>query len=170
MNENTNFLQRLELGNDKEYYVNDILNLCGISSRLNNIKDVKDIDLFLFEDNLYVDVKYSGSPFPESEFYTGIKPQNCLILDKKHVTTYEKKRKDCNVDTWIAFLIEFKEYNVFELRFIRTEKIINLIFEEKAIVRSIKSQNRKMIINLDKNDCLTMMEFVDYIRGNRLII
>ena len=31
-----NFLQRLELGNDKEYYVNDILNLCSIPSRLNN--------------------------------------------------------------------------------------------------------------------------------------
>jgi hypothetical protein len=160
-----NFLQRLELGNDKEYYVNDILNLCSIPSRLNNLKNVKDIDLYLYEHNIYVDVKYAGSSFPDSKFYADIEPSDCLIVDKRHVSNYEAKRMEENVDTWIAFLIEFDDYDVFELRFIRTEDILKLVYDEKAIVRSIKSQNRKMIINLNKNDCLTMIEFVDYLRG-----
>jgi hypothetical protein len=169
MNTNASFEERLEIGNDKEYYVNDILNLSGVPSRLNNLENVKDIDLYLSKDNLYMDVKYIEQFFRESKFYTDMEPEDCLIIDKRHIQVYEQKRLDTGIDVWVAFLVNFESLGIFELRFIRTEDILKLIKDEKALVRPIKERGHlKMKINLNKNDCLNMIDFLMYINNQRI--
>ena len=52
------FRERLELGQNKEHYVNDILNLSGIKSEPNNKSNIYDMDLYLPDHDIYMDVKY----------------------------------------------------------------------------------------------------------------
>lgn len=154
------FEERLKLGNDKELYVNDILNLSGLSSKINNIDNVKDIDLYV-NDCVYIDVKYLERVFNDSYFYTDINPCDCLMIDKIHFKNYMTKQRETNKSVWIAFFINFKEFDIFELRFIQLNKIHDLIKKEKAIVRSIKERGRrKMKINLNRNDCLLISDFI----------
>jgi hypothetical protein len=165
---NSSFQKRLGLGNMKEEYVNDILNLCNIPSELNNEKNVMDIDLFLTKDNLYLDVKYLESYCKDAKFKCNIKEENCLIISNSHLKRYEHKREKTGIDTWVCFIVNYEKYDIYELRFIKTQDIINLWKNEKAVKRPIMSRGkRKMIYNLNRKDCLNMNDFMEYIFNKR---
>ncbi|MFW6242951.1 MAG: hypothetical protein ACOC2W_02235 [bacterium] len=165
------FNDRLQDGNDKEDLVKDILNLSGIQCRLNNNNNPLDIDLYLPNDNLYIDVKHLKSHFDGTHYLPFLTAENNLIISLKHLKNYQKKQKKTGIKAWIAFLVDYNINGqaIFELRYISVDGIFKLEQEERAVRRNIRSHNgyKTRIINLSRLDCLDTFDFFDYIKGRR---
>lgn len=149
------FQQRLKIGNEKEKEVCNTLNLIGLNCKQNNLTIVTDIDLLLEDFNIIMDVKYIHTVFENSERLVNIKPYNCLPIKKKTINKYNIQRKD--KECWICFYIDFEKYSIKEIRFISLSKLLYLLNQIKNT--EIEESN---ILNIDKNDCFTAVEFFNY--------
>lgn len=126
------FEERLKMGEEKENFLLDILNLSGFEARKHNVKDIKDIDIELVNENILVDSKYMETPFYKSFEYTGIQPFNCLTVKVNHINKYAKKEKETGKEVWIACFICYKDYDIYELRFFKNSYLKNLVDAKKA--------------------------------------
>lgn len=158
MNKKNNFEARLQLGNQKEEYVCDILNLIGLECKQNNLINVTNIDLILENYNILIDVKYVNTPFRNSLRLVGIETQNCLPITKKYIKKYLEEQQD--KEAWICFYIKFDEYNINELKFIPVEKLNYLNNKNTNYVNY-------NILNIDKNECYSTFEFLNYCKAKR---
>ncbi|MNJ90008.1 hypothetical protein D3C87_75990 [compost metagenome] len=153
--------KRLKLGNDKEDLLVGTLNLNGIAARLNNVENNKDVDIELFEDELYVDSKYIETVFLWSKQFTGIEPENCLPLNKTHIESYDKKEKQSGKKVWIAFLVDFKQFGIYEYRFFPNSYFVH------QLNHGLVAKDNK--INVDRTKGYTFDVFKKYIGDLRKI-
>lgn len=153
------FSERLEIGNNKEDLLVSILNLNGIPAKLNNTENVKDVDIELTRDNMYIDSKYCESEFLWSKQFTGIEPENCFLINKTHIDSYAKKELATNKRVWIAFLIDFKKFGIYEYRFFPNSYFVH------KINSGIKIKDNK--INVDRTEGYTFDVFKKYINDLR---
>lgn len=84
------FKEKLEIGNRKEEYLVDILNLSKVPAKLNNTTKVTDIDIELTNDDMYIDCKLIETPFYKAREFTGIDPDKCIPISVRHIKSYEK--------------------------------------------------------------------------------
>lgn len=150
-----NFYKQLKIGNKKESYVCEVLNICGISAESNNSEIVTDIDLIIHDLKIVMDVKFINTAFTNSEMFTNLKPENCLPINVKHVHSYNKKEQDTKYQAWVCFLIKLPDYNVNEIKFIPVSLLEHLIESGKGSIRNGK-------LNFDRNLCYDMLQFLNY--------
>lgn len=150
-----NFYERLKIGNEKEKYIVEILNLIGLKFEMNNLQNVTDIDLKMDELKIIMDVKYIHTPFFNSETFTGITPDNCLPLSIKHINTYYQKQQNDNYEAWICFLINLEEFNINEIKFVPVSYLKHLIETGTGSITNGK-------LNIDRNVCSNTYSFLDY--------
>lgn len=154
------FYKLLKLGNEKEHFVCNILNLCGIKTESNNDENVKDIDLKIDELEMIMDVKFINTSFSNSEAFVGLKPEDCLPITIRHVNNYYEKELKEKKQAWVCFLIKFDEYNINELKFIPVSQLEYLINSGKGVIRDGK-------LNINRNDCYDMTEFLKFCESRR---
>lgn len=157
------FYKKLKLGNKKEKMVCDILNLCGINCELNNLGNVKNIDLKSDDLKMIIDVKYIHTPFFNSESYFGINSANCLPIKIRHVNNYYNEEIQSNSQAWVCFLVDFDEYNIHEIRFIPVSQL-------KHIVNCGKGRIRNGNLNIDKDICYNMQKFLNFCEKRKIHI
>jgi hypothetical protein len=155
------FAERLQVGNEKEEYLVDILNLCMVPAKLNNETVVTDVDIELTADDMYVDCKYIETPFMKAKQYTGIEADSCMLINKKHVEAYAKKEEETGKKVWVAFLVDFEVFGVHELRFVPNSYLMHQIKLGKNL-----NGNK---LNVDKNVGRDMYSFLDYVYKMRKI-
>lgn len=160
--DNRTFKERLKIGNEKEKYLVDILNLCGVPARLNNTRSVTDIDIELTTDDIFVDCKLIETPFYKAKEYTGIDPDKCIALNTRHIKAYQKKEKETGKKCWIAFFIDFKPFEVYELVFLPNSYVAHLVDNNLTPVVNDK-------INIDRTICRDVTSFLNYIKDAREI-
>lgn len=156
------FKESLALGHEKEKLLLEVLNLNGIPAILNNNENVRDIDIELTKDGMYVDSKYFESVFMWSKQFTGIEPENCVLINKTHVEAYEKKEKETGKRVWVVFLINFENFGIYEYRFFPNSYFVHQLKMGQPV------NNNKM--NVDRTKGYTLDEFKNYIGELREII
>lgn len=149
------FNTQLKIGNEKENYVCDILNLCGLKTTTNNNVNVKDIDLKINDLDILLDVKFINTPFNNSKLFVGIEPQDCMPINVKHINTYYDKEIAEKKQSWVCFLVKFDLFNINELRFIAVSHL-------KYLIESGNGKIRKGKLNLDRNLCYDMTAFLKF--------
>ena len=107
-----NFYKQLKIGNKKENYVCEVLNICGINAESNNDVEVTDIDLIIHDLKMIMDVKFINTAFTNSETFIGLKPEDCLPINVRHVHNYAKKEVETKYQAWVCFLIKLDYYNI----------------------------------------------------------
>ncbi|MDF2534284.1 MAG: hypothetical protein K0R18_441 [Bacillales bacterium] len=155
------FEEKLKIGNDKEDLLVELLNLNGVPSKLNNEEDVKDIDIELVYDEMYVDSKYLESEFMWSMQHTGIEPENCLLINKSHVEAYAKKEANTGKKVWVAFLVDFKKFGIYEYRFFPNSYLIHKIQNSGPL------KNNKL--NVSRIEGKELKAFLDYVNLLRAV-
>lgn len=155
------FEEKLEIGNDKEELLVEILNLSTVPARLNNEEDVKDVDIELTYDEMYVDSKYCETPFYYSKKYVGIDAEDCLTISQKHVKKYAAKEKETGKKTWVGFLVDYKDFGIYEYRFFPVSYLMYLI------ENNINVRNDKLHVN--RREGRDLYSFLDYIKKVRKI-
>lgn len=155
-----NFYTQLKIGNKKEHYVCNVLNICGINAESNNSEVVTDIDLIIHDLKIVMDVKFINTAFTNSEMYTGLKPENCLPITVRHVHNYNNKEQETNYQAWVCFLIKLPDYNINEIKFVPVSLLEHLIETGKASIRDGK-------LNFDRNICYDMTEFLSYCKKRK---
>lgn len=156
------FEERLEVGQQKEIYLVDILNLCGVPAKRNNDGNVYDIDLELTYDDMFMDCKLAETPFHKAKEILGIDPDKCLPMQVRHIRNYEQKEKETGKPSWIAYFVDFKDYNVYELIFIPNSQLVHLI---NTYPEKIKDGR----ISFDRSIGRDMHTFLSYIKQIRNI-
>lgn len=151
----TKFYEQLKIGNKKENYVCNVLNICGIPTNLNNLEDVTDIDLTLPAHEIIMDVKFLNTPFNNSKSYVDIDPENCILINVNHVRRYYEKEQRDKLQSFVCFLIKYDLYNVNEIKFIPVSYLIYLIDSGKGKIRNGK-------LHLSRNECHDMRWFLNY--------
>lgn len=149
------FYQQLKIGNKKEHYVCNLLNICGIKTEPNNQEEVTNIDLILPELKIIMDVKFINTAFNNSELYVGLKPEDCLPINVNHVNNYFKKQEETGFQAWVCFLIRINDYNINEIKFVPVNYLKHLIDSGKGSIRNGK-------LNFDRNSCNDMRYFLNY--------
>ena len=149
-----NFYKQLKIGNEKEKYISEILNLCNIKTVQNNEEEVTDIDLMLPLHKIVMDVKFINTPFNNSQNYVDIPPQDCIPINVSHVNNYYQKQLTSGNEAWVCFLIKFDKYNINEIKFIPVNYLKYLIDNNGKI------RNKKL--NFNRNDCYDMKYFLNY--------
>lgn len=155
-----NFYKQLKIGNKKENYVCEVLNICGINAESNNDTIVTDIDLIIHDLKMVMDVKFINTAFTNSETFIGLKPQDCLPINVRHVHNYAKKEQDTKYQAWVCFLIKLDAYNINELKFVPVSLLEHLINSNKGVIRNGK-------LNFDRNICYNMTEFLNYCKDRK---
>lgn len=158
-----NFYKQLKIGNEKELFVCNILNLCGIKTESNNQENVKDIDLKMDPLKIIMDVKFINTVFNNAKTFVGLKPENCLPINVSHVNNYFKKELTESSQAWVCFLIHFDCYNINELKFIPVSYLKHLIDSGTGSVRNGK-------LNIDRTVCYDMTEFLKFCEKRNKII
>lgn len=155
MSNNNTFLHQLKIGNKKEHYVCNLLNICGVKTEPNNEEEVTDIDLILPEVKIIMDVKFINTAFNNSKQMVGIEPQDCLPINVRHVHNYYKRQEETKCQAWVCFLIKLDDYNINELKFVPVDYLEHLIWSGKGSIRNGK-------LNFNRNDCKDMTFFLNY--------
>lgn len=149
------FLKQLKIGNKKETYICNILNLCGIYTKQYNIENVTNIDLILPKLDIIMDVKFINTAFNNSKQIVGIEPQDCLPINIRHVNNYFNEQEQTNKQAWVCFLIKLDSYNINEIRFIPVNYLKHLIDSGNGKINNGK-------LNFNRNDCKDMRYFLNY--------
>lgn len=152
------FHEKLAIGLSKENMLIDILNLSGIPASKYNVENVKEIDIELHEDNLLIDCKYMLTPYHLAYSDVGIQAMNCLTFSERHIKSYEKKEELTNKKVWLACIIDYKEYDVYELRFFPNSYLRNA---------GLSSKDNK--IYADRRNGKNFYEFMSYVKNLKLI-
>lgn len=119
------FYEKLALGLDKENMLIDILNLSGIPASKYNIENVREVDIELHEDNIFIDCKYMMTPYHMAYSDVGIQAMNCLTFSERHIKSYEQKERLTGKKIWLACMVNYKEYDIYELRFFPNSYLSN---------------------------------------------
>lgn len=162
MSKNNGFLERLKEGNKKEDALVDFLRLCGIEAERFNSQNVKEVDIILPKEKIYIDSKYVKTPFYSSEKYFKIHSKDCITVNVKHVESYEKKELETNSKVWVAFLIDYSNFGVYEYKFVPNSYLSFLIKNNYCV------QDGKLYFN--KENGRSVYEFLDYINKYRNIM
>ncbi|AEO93928.1 gp685 [Bacillus phage G] len=160
--DNRTFNEKLEIGNKKEDELVEILNWCGIPARINNKENVRDIDIELTYDDMFVDCKLVETPFYKSKQYVNIDPDKCLPMNVSHIQAYDKKEKATGKKCWVAFFVNFKDFNVRELIFIPNSQLVYLVNNGL-----IKAHNDK--VSFSREIGRDVYSFLDYVKQLRKI-
>lgn len=155
------FQEKLKIGNDKEELLVELFNSKGIVAKLNNEENVKDVDIELTNDNIYVDSKYLESEFMWSKQFTGIEPENCLLINKSHIESYANKELNTGKKVWVAFLIDYRSFGIYEYRF----------FPNSYLVHQLKNTVswKEDKLNVDRQFGMDFKSFLDYLSKLRVI-
>lgn len=156
------FEEKLELGNVQEDKLVEILNWCGVPAIRNNSDIVTDIDVVLTKDNMFVDSKLIETPFYKAKQYTGIDPDKCLPINVKHVRTYQRKEQLTGKRCWVAFFVDFPDFNVHELIFVPNSQLVYLIDNHPGSVANNK-------LNFDRTIGRDLHSFLDYLKKVRKV-
>lgn len=156
------FYEKLEVGNQKEDELVEILSWCGVPAKRNNDGDVKDIDIELTYDDMFVDCKFAETPFLKAKQYVGIDADKCLPINVTHIRAYEKKERDTGKKCWIAFFIDFKKFGVHELVFIPNSQLVHFIKEHPEKIKNGR-------VSFSKEIGRDMHSFLDYVKQIRKI-
>jgi len=156
------FAERLEVGNKKEVELVDILNWCGVPAKINNDDDVYDIDIELTYDNMFVDCKFAETPFYKAQQFVGIDADKCLPMTVRHIRAYEQKEKITGKKCWVAFFVDFADFDVHELVFIPNSQLVHMIDTNPGMVHNGR-------ISFDRTIGRDMHLFLDYVKQIRKI-
>lgn len=161
-NDTRTFEEKLLVGQKKENYLIDILNLCGVPAKLNNEDNVFDIDIELTYDDMFVDCKLIETPFIKAREFVNIDPDKCLPINVKHIKTYAEKERTTGKKAWVAFFIDFNIYNVYELVFVPNSQLLHLMNNHPEKIKNGK-------ISFDRTIGRDMHSFLEYTKQIRKI-
>lgn len=151
------FEEKLKIGNEKEEMLIDFLNLCGIKSKKNNETDVTDVDIELTIDNIFLDCKYLETPYHMAFRDTGIQPANCLTLKVRHINNYAKKQFETGKEVWVACIVDYIDYDIYELVFFPNSYLHNLVLQNKSEYK----------LHVDRRNGIDLYEFLNYTKSKR---
>jgi hypothetical protein len=166
------FKQRLKLGQKYEQKIVDIMNNNDIPAILNNSENVKDIDIYLYEDEIYLDSKLFSSYNSNSFDICGIKPLNCMLINTNHIYTYDKLEKETKKEVWIAFYRDISQFKINEVTFVPNSYLVYLVEQvkkgkiNKNLLFSIKNVEK---LRVDNSYCRSLNDFIMYINELRKI-
>lgn len=160
MSNDRDFIERLTLGQNYEMRLKDILNDHGVPAKLNNEDNVYDIDLELYDDNMYVDSKFVKTAYTNSFKEYGILPENCMLINVNHVEKYHEKEKSTGKTVWIAFFVKYDDYKVKDLVFVPNSYLMYLINKARESKLNIIRDGK---FRVNRTYCRSLDEFLNYI-------
>lgn len=150
------FEEKLKIGNEKEEMLLDVLNLSGIKSEKNNEENVKDIDIVLVDDQMFIDCKYMETPYFMAFRDTGIQPANCLTVTTRHINNYAMKQLNTGKEVWVACIVDYVDFDVYEL-----------VFFKNSYLHSLIKDKNQYKIHFDRRDGIDLHGFLNYIKSKR---
>lgn len=149
-----NFYAQLKIGQEKEKEIRNFLQLSGINCIQNNNQNIKDIDLYLPNINVLMDIKYLKTPFNASDIFVHIDSKDCITINNRHIDTYYKQQQISNKQVWVCFYINYKQFNIKELRFAPIKQLVKI----KSLSKSVYNDRT----HLDKNQLISIENFIRY--------